>query len=596
MLPPGPGTPAGDVAQNQRERLFGAMVASVATRGYAATRVTDLIKLSGVSRRSFYDLFPDKEACFRAVVRELVSKSMALTEEIPGSGSERARQRFEALTAMVTAQPAAARLCLIEAYAAGEEATEPLEEALVTLERRMQVGLADSPQGAGAPPEMITALVGAALEVVRTRLRERRESELTELSPGLIEFLLSYHAPPHPLRLTSRPPAAAPETIGGHDHAERALRAFAVVVAERGYANTTIEQVVKRASMSPTTFYANFDGKEDALRAAIDRAGAQVTAAVLPAFRRQPDWPGAVRAAFGALFNFLASRPALAHLMMVDVYAAGPEAIERRDGALRPLEAIFEGGRQRVPQVPSIALEAIFGGIYWLANRQVRESGPQSLPALAPLCAYLALAPFIGPDRAAEAASGDTRSRAPSSPFEGSIRERAKVLYVLEQLGHRASLEEISRELELPSAEVERQLEELEQSGLVELAEERGAGEDAERIYRPLLPLIENAEWGSIAQPERETISAHIGYMVLEEIALSVRAGLFDRRPDRFLTHVPGPVDERGWHELSEIHEKALRDSIEVVARAKERLRASGEEGLEARSVQTLFEVPKRDS
>jgi AcrR family transcriptional regulator len=594
MLPPGPGTPAGDVAQNQRERLFGAMVASVATRGYAATRVTDLIKLSGVSRRSFYDLFPDKEACFRAVVRELVAKSMSLTQELEGDDGERAHRRFQAFAEFVITQRAAARLCLIEAYAAGPEAVEPLEEARVTLERLMQAGAAESPRRAGMPPEMISALLGAALEVVRTRLRQGREKELVELGPGLVEFLLSYAAPQMPLRLATRPPTPAPETIAGHDHAERALRAFAVVVAERGYANTTIDQVVKRASMSPTTFYANFEGKQDVLRAAIDRAGAQIAAAVVPAFRRQPDWPSAVRAAFGALLNFLASRPALAHLVMVDVYAAGPEALERRDAALRPLGAILEGARQRSPQAPAVALEAIFGGIFWLANRQVRETGPESLPALAPLCTYLALAPFIGTELASEAANGDGRSRSASDVFQGPIRERAKILYILGRLGRRASLEEISRELELPTTEVEQQLEELEQGGMVELVEERGSGEDAERLYRPVLPLIDSAEWEQIAIPEREKISAHIGYIVLEEIAQSVRAGLFDRRPERALIHVPGVVDEQGWLELSKIHDEALAATLDAIKRAKERLQESGGESIDIRSVQTLFEVPNR--
>lgn len=593
MLPPGPGTPASEVAQNQRERLFGAMVASVATRGYAATRVTDLIKLSGVSRRSFYDLFPDKEACLRAVVRELVSKSMSLTEEIPATGDERARRRFASLTEIVTAQPAAARLCLIEAYAAGEEATRPVEEALSTLERRMQAGAAESPQRAGMSPEMIGALVGAALEVVRTRLRHGTEAELTELAPGLMQFLLAYQAPPNPLRLASRPPTPAPETISGHDHGERALRAFAVVVAERGYAGTTIDQVVKRASMSPTTFYANFDGKKDALRAAIDSAGAQIAAAVIPAFRRNPDWPSAVRGAFGALLNFLASRPALAHLVLVDVYAAGPEALDQREIALKPLTAILEAGRERSPQVPAVAVEAIFGGIYSLAYRQVREIGPEGLPALAPLCTYLALAPFVSSERACDAANGDGRSRSTPVLLEGPTRERAKILYVLDRLGRRASLEEISRELEVPSSEVERQLEELEQGGMVELVEETGSGEDADRIYRPVLPLIDTAEWETIAIPERERISAHIGYLALEEISLSVRAGLFDRRPDRVLAHVPARVDERGWQELSQLHDDALRASLEVIEKARKRLQESGEEGVEARSVQTLFEVPK---
>lgn len=592
MLPPGPGTPASDVAQNQRERLFGAMVASVATRGYAATRVTDLIKLSGVSRRSFYDLFPDKETCFRAVVRELASKSVTVTEEIAGEGDDRARRRFQALTDLVTGQPAAARLCLIEAYAAGEKATEPLEEALSTLERRLQAGAAESPQRAGMSAEMIGALVGAALEVVRTRLREGREDELVELGPRLMELLLAYQAPPTPLRLATRPPSPTPETIGGHDHGERALRAFALVVAERGYANTTIDQVVKRASMSPTTFYANFDGKQDALRAAIDSAGAQIAAAVLPAFRRNPDWPTAMRAAFGALLNFLASRPALAHLITVDVYAAGPEALRQREAALHPVTALLEEAQQRFAQVPPIAAEAIFGGIYSLAYRQVREIGAAGLPALAPLCTYLALAPFIGPEQAADAANGDGRSRVTPDVLDDATRERAKILFVLEHLGAPATLEEISRELELSTTEVERQLEELEQTGLAELVEERGSGEDAQRFYRPVLPLIDTAEWEAISLPEREKISAHIAYIVLEEVTQSVRAGLFDRRPERFLTHVPGRVDEEGWQELARIHEDALRASLEAVERAKERLRGSGEAGIEIRSVQTLFEIP----
>jgi AcrR family transcriptional regulator/DNA-binding transcriptional ArsR family regulator len=593
MLPPGPGTPASDVARNQRERLFGAMVASVATRGYAATRVTDLIELSGVSRRSFYALFPDKEACFQAVVRELVSNSMSVTEDLPGEGGDRARRRFQALTKLVTAQPAAARLCLIEAYAAGEEATKPVEEALGTLERRMQAGGAEVPQRAGMSPEMIGALIGAALEVVRTRLRQGREDELAELGPELVEFLLAYEAPPTPLRLATRPPSSTPESIAGHDHGERALRAFAVVVAERGYANTTIDQVVKRASMSPTTFYANFDGKQDALRAAIDSAGAQIAAAVLPAFRRHPDWPSAMRAAFGALLNFLASRPALAHLIMVDVYAAGSEALQRRETALQPVTGLLQEAQHRFPQVPPIATEAIFGGLYSLAYRQVRETGAGGLPALAPLCTYLALTPFIGPKHASAAANGDSRSRAAPDVLDDSTRERAKILFVLERLGSLASLEEISRELESPAAEVERRLEELEQAGMAELVEERGSGAGVERFYRSVLPVFDTADWEALALPEREKISAHIGYVVLEEVTRSMRAGLFDHRPERFLTHLPIRIDEEGWLELSRIHEQAFKASVEAAERAKERLRQSEDPGIEVRSAQTLFEVPR---
>ena len=122
MLPPGPGRPAEEVAQNQRERLFGAMVASVSAVGYASTRVSDLVDLSGVSRRSFYDLFPDKQACFQAMIEEMVAVSVRLAfaaESRGQSWEERAVNRFQAFATLVAGQPAAARMCLIEAHVAG---------------------------------------------------------------------------------------------------------------------------------------------------------------------------------------------------------------------------------------------------------------------------------------------------------------------------------------------------------------------------------------------------------------------------------------------------------------------------------------------
>ena len=63
MLPPGCGTPRAEAERNQRGRLFAAMVATVAEKGYEATTVADLVELSGVSRSAFYKHFADKQAC-----------------------------------------------------------------------------------------------------------------------------------------------------------------------------------------------------------------------------------------------------------------------------------------------------------------------------------------------------------------------------------------------------------------------------------------------------------------------------------------------------------------------------------------------------
>jgi AcrR family transcriptional regulator len=420
-LSPGPGGAREEVERNQRRRLYGALVASLAKKGYEATTVADLTDVSGVSSRTFYGLFADKKACFLAALEAMLEVAIAYAagvgkgssaDALGGEGWEKqARRGFKSFAEMVVAQPAAARMGLIEAYAVGPEALAPLEAAVEGFEWLARQTLAQSPERAEIPAEMVSAHVGAMREIVSTRLREGREAELPGLMDELWGLIRSYRPPPEPLRVAGRAPKARVESLEAHDHAERALRAFAVVVAEKGYAAATVDAVVGRAAMSATTFYANFGGKEDTLMAAIDSAGAQMIAAWVPSFRRAGDWPRGVRAGLGALFNFLASRPALAQLMLVEVYAAGPAAVGRRAEAMEPLRALMAEGYERRPEVPGIAVEVIAGGIYTLAYRRIREKGPPGLPGLAPLCTYIALAPFIGAEEACAVANGDGRGR-----------------------------------------------------------------------------------------------------------------------------------------------------------------------------------------
>jgi len=435
-LRPGPGVPRDEVVANQRQRFFGAMVASVSERGYITTTVNDLVEISGVSSRTFYDLFPDKKACFLATLEAIIEAAAAFAIQSAGeklentapagvdlppgpdkagdSWEEQARFGFDAFARMIALQPGAARLAFLEAYPAGPEAVTLIENAAAGFEWLARQMLDQSPERAGMPAEMITAHVGAQQEIARTRLRRREEAELPELLEGLWDLLLLYRPPPEPLRLTGRTPRFGPEVIDAHDHAERALRAFAVVVAEEGYVNTTVEAVLKRAQMSATTFYANFAGKDDAMLAAIDSACSQIMAAIMPAFRRAPDWPLGVRAGYGALCNFLASRPAMAHLIAVEIHAARSAAMERRNETLRPLEELIGGGFKHEPGAPALAAEAITGAVFTLIYKRLRSSGPSSLPPLAPLLTYITLCPFLGAEEACRFANTDGRGRTSS--------------------------------------------------------------------------------------------------------------------------------------------------------------------------------------
>ncbi|HSS42399.1 MAG TPA: TetR family transcriptional regulator [Solirubrobacterales bacterium] len=603
MLRPGPATPPEQVAQNQRERLFGAMVASVYERGYRATRVADLTKISGVSSRAFYDLFPDKETCFVAAIEAMIGAAVAYAakanekgDRLEASWEEQARGGFDAFAEMIAAQPAAARMCLLEAYTAGPAALKPLDEAVAGFEWLTRQEIARSPERAEMPAEMISAHVGSIQEIARRLLYEDEEALLPELVPDLVRLMLSYRPPPEPLRLSTRLPSFGPESLEAHDNTERVIRAFAMIVAGSGLDKVTVHDLVERAAMSPTTFYANFAGKDDVLGAAIDSACAQIVTAATAPFRRADDWPEAIRAAFGSILGFLASRPALAHLIGVGVYDAGPAAIARRLQGLRPLRALFIEGRRRAPDMPAISIEAIAGGIATLVYRQIREGGAASLPTLAPLCTYIALSPFVGPERACAAANGDGQVRGSRADLD-SIREftvQPTKWSVLMRLSHEAvDAEALAGELEIPVENVRRHLDELEAADLIEPVVAGGAGE---RRYRAGLRELTDEEWEQLSPPERERISEMVGELIWTEVREARESGSFDARPDRHLSRMSTPVDEQGWRELLDIHNNALWASLRVKAESEERLKRSGEKPINGRSVQTLFELPDPDA
>src|SRR6201995_2169886 len=93
-LPPGRSGDREAAKREQRERLFAALVANCAEKGYEATSVEDLLKTSGVSRATFYEQFDDKLDCFRAAEDEIVAAAIsAVAEEFDGEGDAIRRPR-----------------------------------------------------------------------------------------------------------------------------------------------------------------------------------------------------------------------------------------------------------------------------------------------------------------------------------------------------------------------------------------------------------------------------------------------------------------------------------------------------------------------
>jgi AcrR family transcriptional regulator len=412
-LQPGRRLPAEEVARNQRERLFAALVAVVAEKGYEATRVEDLLELSGVSRSAFYAHFSDKEECLVAALQAFVGPTVGAIFGDGGAPPDelRARQAFEAFIELIVEQAAAARMCLVEIYAAGPRAVEEIDRTTDGVQAFVSATLESVPERRDMPPEVVRAIVGGIRKVIHSRLYRHEEEELIELVPQMWDWIAAYPPPPEQLRRPRIRAAGNGSPPDGYDPVERILRALAAVVAEKGYPAMTIGDIAARASISLSTFYANFADKEEAMLAAIDSGSAQMLATTLPAFRRAPDWPHAVRGAFGAMFAFCSAEPAYTTLGAVDVYAAGRRALEQRDEVMKTMEALLVPGFERNPGASPIAGEAIGGAIYAMIYDQIKAGGAERMQEIAPLATYMTLAPFVGTEEACAVANGDGRGR-----------------------------------------------------------------------------------------------------------------------------------------------------------------------------------------
>jgi AcrR family transcriptional regulator len=410
-LRPGQRLPAGEVAQNQRERLFAALVAVVAEKGYEGTRVEDLLELSGVSRSAFYEHFSDKQDCLLAAVEAFVGPAIETVGTASRSfgGEQRGKAALDALVRQIVAQPAASRLCFVEVFAAGPRAVEQIERATGACQGFISASLDEIPGREQMPAEIVRASIGGLRKVIHTRLYKGEEQDLPGLVPQMWDWVLSYPPPPEPLRRPLDRPPAGKARLEGYDQAERILRALASVVAEKGYPAVTVGDIAARASISLSTFYANFADKEEAMVAAVDSGSAQMLATTLPAFRRASDWPQAVRGALGSMFAFCAAETEYTSLGAVDVYAAGKRALKQRDLVMESMEALLVPGYERNPHASPIAAEAIGGAIYSMIYDQVQRGGAESMQEIAPLATYVTLAPFTGAGEALAVANGGGR-------------------------------------------------------------------------------------------------------------------------------------------------------------------------------------------
>jgi AcrR family transcriptional regulator len=217
----GPARQGAHVVEMQRRRLLLAMVEVLAEHGLEDAQVGRVCKRAGVSRRTFYDLFVDREACFLAAFEFAIEQG---TEKILPEYARHSRWRsriraaLTVLLELLDAQPGLARLCVVET----------LKGDLGVLERRGQVVnalIAAVDQGRleaksiQPPPLTAESTVGGAIAVIHTRLLEYGSRPLTSLVNPLMGMIVYPYLGPAAARKELERPVTPLVVTGDSDGA-----------------------------------------------------------------------------------------------------------------------------------------------------------------------------------------------------------------------------------------------------------------------------------------------------------------------------------------------------------------------------------------
>ena len=194
-LPPGRHlVPRDFVAQNQRERMLLATAELVAERGYQKTTIELIAKTARVALSTFYEQFSSKEECFLAAFDETMDAAAEVFAELLDPEQEWAEQiasGLEIALEMVTNEPARARLCIVEAQAAGGEAPARYQGMLERIAPKLREGRVHNPRAGRLPDGLEVAIVGGLVWLVHQRLIAGREDEIKGLLPEMLQVTLT---------------------------------------------------------------------------------------------------------------------------------------------------------------------------------------------------------------------------------------------------------------------------------------------------------------------------------------------------------------------------------------------------------------------
>jgi AcrR family transcriptional regulator len=186
--------PHGPVASGQRERLLAASERLIAEKGCAKTTIEAIVKEAGVSSVTFYEHFADKEECLVSAFDIAVEEASAELDELAAaeaSWPDRARAVLQALLDAIEADPARARMCLVEAQMGGRELCGRYEATLDRAAAALRGGRALDSAPRDLSDSLEEATAGGLAWLLRERLELGGDGGVADLYPRMVEIALS---------------------------------------------------------------------------------------------------------------------------------------------------------------------------------------------------------------------------------------------------------------------------------------------------------------------------------------------------------------------------------------------------------------------
>jgi AcrR family transcriptional regulator len=210
------GAPRVQVEEIQHSRLLVAVAATIDELGFEQSTVTRIAARAKVSRRTFYELFENRETCLVALIDAVVERVERDLEAAGLEGlewRERVRGGLWAILSFLEREPLLARIWVVHALHGGPQTLERREQVLARLAAILDEGRREGPRGAECTLVTAEGLVGGALGVVYARLRSGDPRPLTDLLDELMGMIALQYLGPRAARREQRRPSPTPPSV-----------------------------------------------------------------------------------------------------------------------------------------------------------------------------------------------------------------------------------------------------------------------------------------------------------------------------------------------------------------------------------------------